>query len=229
MKEHFAPKTEYQHFAEIIYNLLVENSTETFYVGGMVRNLILQKEINDIDIATVLRPEQVKNILADNHIIIDSNGQQFGVINALHDTERVEITTFRTDVYSNSRYPVVTYTDSPESDSKRRDFTINALYLQGKNDLLLDFNAGLEDLQMKIIRFIGDPITRITEDPIRIIRGYRLADELGFTIDAEAKEICEANITLVKQVSENKIQKELSKCNAQTKKYLMHLLQKTID
>lgn len=226
MQMKFSATNEYQHFAQRVYNLLVENSTETFFVGGAVRNLILNLPINDFDIATDMVPDGVVRTLSDASIEVDDSHINFGVVKAKSADSVVEITTFRMDTYSGSRYPSIILVSTAEEDSERRDFTINSLYFQAKTGEVLDYHDGLADLEKKQVRFIGKPQTRIEEDPIRIIRAFKLADELNFNIDKETEAACVSSIALLKKISRNKFNNELSKCSDKVKNKINELLLK---
>lgn len=226
MQIKFVPQTEYQHFAQRVYNLLVENSAQTFFVGGAVRNLLLNFPINDFDIATDLVPDQVIKILSDASIQADDSNKNFGVIKATNNDGIIEITTFRVDKYSDSRYPDITLVNTAKEDSERRDFTINSLYFHAKTAEVLDFHDGLDDLGKRQVRFIGEASVRIKEDPIRIIRAFKLADELKFVIDAKTESECVRMISLLKNISTNKLKSELNKCSEKVKNKINELLSK---
>ena len=159
-----------------------KNNKRSYLVGGSVRDLLLGKAINDYDITTPATPEEVKDIFPD--LIVLDTGLQHGTVTLLIENKPFEITTFRTDgKYSDHRRPnKVELTTSLFEDSQRRDFTINQLAynpLEG----LVDYHNGLDDLQAKLIRAVGDPYKRFNEDALRIIRALRFGTQLNFSLE----------------------------------------------
>ena len=161
----------------------MENFPRTFYVGGMVRDLLLNRKVTDIDIATAATPDQVAEVLQKGHIKFDASLKNFAVLVARRGKFNIEIATFRTETYQGSRYPKISLVTNQKLDSKRRDFTINALYLSPKADKILDFHNGLADIKAGQIKFIGSPGLKIRQDPLRIIRALRFALSLKFKLD----------------------------------------------
>jgi tRNA nucleotidyltransferase/poly(A) polymerase len=154
-----------------------------YWAGGCVRDLVMHHPPKDFDVATSARPEQVQQLFKRTIAI----GASFGVINVLGGGGRsVEVATFRTDgKYSDARRPDEVVFSSPEEDALRRDFTINGMFFDPIEEKILDFVGGEADLERGVIRAIGDPIERITEDRLRMLRGVRFAARFGFTIDGE--------------------------------------------
>jgi tRNA nucleotidyltransferase (CCA-adding enzyme) len=152
---------------------------EAYIVGGTVRDFLLSKEINDCDLTTNMPIE----LLKDHFQIID-NGSDYLSVSILYEGLSFEITHFRKDTkYLDHRHPEVELTDSYYIDSKRRDFTINALAMNESGEIL-DFYDGKKDLSNKIIKTIGDPFLRFTEDSLRILRGLYFSSKLGFEIES---------------------------------------------
>jgi tRNA nucleotidyltransferase/poly(A) polymerase len=207
----YKPKSKLEKFGEKVFNLLVDNFPQTFYVGGMVRDLLLGKKVTDIDIATSAAPARVVKILSDNNIIHDDSHIRFGVVVAKSGNIKIEIATFRKDLKSSGRYPKVAFVTSLKIDSHRRDFTINALYLSPKSGQILDFHKGLADIKLQKLKFIGNPEKRIKEDPLRIIRALRFARVLNFTIDSHARKAIKKNFYLVKTLTKSRLENELKK------------------
>ncbi len=207
----YHPKTNLEKFGFKIYNLLVENFPQTFYVGGMVRDLLLRKTVTDIDIATEAGPEQVAGLLSSAGVSADRAHQNFGIIIAKNSKHKIEIATFRRDSYGKTRYPKVTFVKNPKTDSMRRDFTVNALYFSPKNGKILDFHGGLKDLKLKNLKFIGDPAKRIKEDPLRIIRAIRFALQLNFKFENKTKLGLEKNFGMINQLTAARVKSELDK------------------
>jgi len=147
-------------------------SSEIRFVGGCVRKILNNEKIDDIDLATNIKPEEVKECLNNNNINFYETGIEHGTITANIEGKNFEITSLREDVITDGRRAVVKFTNDWNKDSFRRDFTINSIYsdLDGN---LFDPHDGLKDLQNGIIKFIGDPEKRIKEDYLRILRYVR--------------------------------------------------------
>ncbi len=207
-----------EKFGFKIYNLLVENFSASFFVGGTSRDMLLGKTIKDIDIATVATPKQVQSLMAKHRFKTDQANQKYGVIKVKQASMEVEITTFRKDIKTSTRYPKVSFIKSPKQDSQRRDFTINALYYSPKQEKVFDFHKGLLDLKAKTIRCIGKPKIRFEEDPLRIIRAHRFAVNLDFTIEKNTETAMKNNISLTKQLTKSKLQKEFKKLSSAKQK-----------
>jgi tRNA nucleotidyltransferase (CCA-adding enzyme) len=211
MKLNYLPQTKLEKFGQKIFNLLVENFPQTFYVGGMVRDYILHRQLTDIDIATEGTPLEVSRLLKKNRILINDAHNRFGIIVASHNGLEVEVATFRKDLQSNSRYPNVKFITSAKTDSQRRDFTINSLYLRQNKHKLIDYQRGINDIKSKNIRFIGNPNQRIKQDPLRIARALRFALALNFSLDPETKSAILDNYNLLETLSKNKLKREIDK------------------
>jgi poly(A) polymerase len=163
--------------AENIVRELRTNGYSAYFVGGCVRDLLLGKPAQDFDIATDATPSQVLQIYPRAHRV----GAHFGVVLV----DGVEVATFRSDSsYSDGRHPdEVRYETNPIQDAKRRDFTVNALFLDPLTGEILDFVDGRADLRNGTIRAIGDPHERFREDHLRMLRAVRFASRFGFTIE----------------------------------------------
>ncbi len=201
------PKKEVQ-----IVDTLIDSGFDAFVVGGAVRDLLLNKPCNDVDIATNALPDEIETVLNPVVKKISLVGKSFGVIIA----DDVEVATFREDDYSASNFSghkdvSVKFVRNINTDLSRRDFTMNAIALDLKKVKFIDPHNGILDIENKIVRFVGDPSKRIKEDPNRILRAFRFACTLGFTIEKESwKAICD-NIESVKIISPERIRKELIK------------------
>lgn len=211
MTINFEPNTAYQKFAQKLILQIVENFPQTFYVGGMVRDLLIKKNFSDIDIATQATPSEVMQILDDLGLTYNDSNQNFGVTNLTYDSQLLEITTFRQEYYNGDRFPTISFTNSVEIDSKRRDFTINSLYLQPKSLKVFDPQQGLKDIQNQTIKFIGDPFARVQEDPLRIVRAYVLQASTNFQFEENTYHALVQNSKLVKNISRSRVDKELKK------------------
>ncbi len=185
--------------------------SEIRYVGGCVRKILNNEKTDDIDLATNLTPDQVKQCLDKNQIKFFETGIEHGTITAVIDDQNFEITTLRKDVKTDGRHAVVEYTTNWKEDSLRRDFSINSIYsdLDGN---LYDPNSGHKDLNVGIIKFIGDPETRIKEDYLRIIRYLRFYTEYS-KIDHEINiiKIIKKNIEGLGKISKERQFNELKK------------------
>ena len=165
----------------------------TRYVGGAVRDDLLGLPVSDIDLATRLRPDEVVARLEAAKIKAVPTGIDHGTVTAVSDGHPFEITTLRRDVSTDGRRAVVDFTDDWEQDAARRDFTINALSADPLTGELFDYFGGLEDLKTRHVRFIGDPLQRIAEDHLRILRFFRFHARFGSgTLDDAALEACTA-------------------------------------
>ena len=155
-----------------------------FVVGGGVRDLLLGRRPKDFDIATNAPPEEVIKLFRRARLI----GRRFQIVHVHHGRELIEVSTFRaiqTDAKTDEHGRVLADNvwGSQEDDAARRDFTVNALYLDPIRDQLLDYHHGVRDLKAGILRIIGDPATRYREDPVRMLRVARFAAKLGFRIE----------------------------------------------
>ncbi len=181
-----------------------------YLVGGSVRDLLLNKPYIDHDMVTDATPEEMKEIVPEGNYVF----AKYGSVRLKMNNEEVDITTLREEgKYDDSRHPsYIKFITDPEIDAKRRDFTINAMYLD-ENYSLLDFYGGKKDLEDKIIRFIGKPEERIKEDPLRILRAKRFAKVLGFKIEEDSLKAIEKEKSLVSLIKPEKINEEKRKAS----------------
>ena len=193
---------------EWIIRELMAHGFEAYAVGGCVRDSVLGREPEDWDITTSAKPEQVKQIF---HRTVDT-GIEHGTVTVLIDKEAYEVTTYRVDgEYEDHRHPKeVTFTASLEEDLKRRDFTINAMAYNPQTGLV-DIFEGIDDLNKKIIRCVGNPRERFDEDALRILRAIRFSAQLGFEIDNMTKEAMTEKAETLRDVSAERIRVELVK------------------
>jgi len=195
-----------------ITDTLEKSGFESYLVGGCVRDLIMDREPRDWDITTIAKPEQIVNLFEKT--IYENNFGTVMVIqnNVSQETLRqIEITPYRTESkYSDFRHPDnVKFSENIEDDLKRRDFTINALAY--RNGVLKDIFDGLKDIKKKVIRAVGDPDIRFSEDPLRMLRAIRIGLELDFSIANESSESILKNNELIKQISFERIRDEFIK------------------
>ncbi|MBQ4255705.1 MAG: hypothetical protein II721_06950 [Bacilli bacterium] len=184
------------------------NGFSLFMVGGTSRDLILGRFCRDFDFVTDANPEEEKLFLPH----ADFTFSKFGTIKVKVNETTVDVASFRLEgEYKDYRHPMkIDFIRDKEKDSNRRDFTINALYID-KDGNVYDFHGGLEDIENKLIRFIGDPDVRIKEDPLRIIRAERFAKTLGFEIEPISKEAIKRNYALLDKLNPEKVKMERKK------------------
>jgi poly(A) polymerase len=181
------------------------------FVGGCVRDTLLERPIGDIDIATPLFPEEILRRLAAAKIKAVPTGIAHGTITAVTDKRPFEITTLRRDVETFGRHARVAFSADWKEDSARRDFTMNALYLNGDGEVF-DYHDGVRDLRRGKVRFVGDPATRIREDVLRLLRFYRFHAWYGRgAADEAARAACRASAPLLPTLSGERVQAELLK------------------
>jgi poly(A) polymerase len=155
---------------------------ETYFAGGCVRDMLLQKSPQDFDIATSARPEDIRRLFPETVPV----GAQFGVMLVLHEHQPFEVATFRHDgPYLDGRRPSDVRYGSLSEDIQRRDFTINGMVYDPLEGRLIDEVGGRRDLEQRIVRAIGDPRRRFREDRLRMVRAVRFAASLGFSIEPE--------------------------------------------
>lgn len=181
-----------------ILNKIKEAGYEAYFVGGSVRDVLLGRPIHDVDIATSSYPEETKAIF--NRTV--DVGIEHGTVLVLENGGEYEITTFRTeDVYVDYRRPSqVSFVRSLEEDLKRRDFTVNALALD-ENGQVIDKFTGLQDLEQKRLRAVGEAADRFEEDALRIMRGFRFAASLDFDIESATFEAMKSHSLLLAKIS----------------------------
>jgi poly(A) polymerase len=195
--------------ANAICKTLQRNEYQALLVGGCVRDLLLGREPTDYDVTTDATPEQVMALFPESIAV----GAQFGVILIPRDGMKVEVATFRSDVgYSDGRHPDhVVYAKTPQEDVQRRDFTINGLLLRHDTGEVLDYVGGQADLKARIIRAIGEPDRRFTEDKLRMMRAVRFAARFGFEIEPETFRAIRRHVSEIRQVSPERLREELTK------------------
>ena len=182
----------------------------TRYVGGAVRDELLGLPVNDVDLATRIPPDEVIRRLEKAKIKAVPTGIDHGTITAVSDGHVFEVTTLRRDVSTDGRRATVAFTDDWKEDAARRDFTINALSADPLTGELFDYFGGLADLEARRVRFIGDALTRIAEDHLRILRFFRFHARFGEGgPDAEGLEACTRRANDLMALSRERIAGEL--------------------
>jgi poly(A) polymerase len=195
--------------ANSICDVLQGHGHQAFLAGGCVRDLLLRRDPLDYDVATSATPSEVLQLFPHALDI----GAQFGVVLVRHETLKVEVATFRSDIgYSDGRHPdQVLYSQTPEADVQRRDFTINGLLMRHDSGEVLDFVGGRADLSAGIIRAIGDPSRRFAEDKLRMLRAARFAARFSYTIESATFAAIRQHAAEINVVSAERIREELTK------------------
>lgn len=182
-----------------------------YLVGGAVRDFLLDKPILDIDVTSDATPKDIEGFLPN----ADYTFSSFGSVKIKYEGATFELTTLREECsYIDSRHPnKINFVKDINIDYKRRDFTINAIYMD--EDLnVIDPANGEKDLQNRIIKMIGDPDVRLNEDPLRILRAIRFSLDYGFRIDKELKQSLIKNASLLEKLNPQKIREEISKIHS---------------
>lgn len=190
--------------------LFKENGFSLFMIGGTSRDYLLNLEVLDYDFVSDATPEDMKKFLPEANYHFEKYGSVRLKIDGVH----VDITTFRSEgEYLDFRHPnSVKYVKTIEEDFVRRDFTINAIYID-EDMKCIDPSGGLIDLKNRTIRFIGDPIKRIKEDPLRILRAERFKEKLNFEIEEKSLEAINKYRYLLDKLNPEKVKEELRKLN----------------
>lgn len=195
----------------MILGLFQASGEEAYIAGGAVRDMLLGLKPHDFDISSSSLPGKTKQILNDNGIRTIDNASIHGTVTAIMEDGNVEITTYRVDgKYTDMRRPdSVTFSRSIEEDVKRRDFTVNSLYMD-KDGNVKDITGGIPDLEKGLIRAVGNPGERFGEDALRILRAMRFASRFGFEIEDRTFSAMEKCAEELKQISAERIQAELN-------------------
>lgn len=198
--------------AEFLISLFESEGFSAYAVGGCVRDFLLNRPVSDIDLAVSASPYRSKTILEGNGIRCVETGIAHGTVTAVLGGRSYEITTFRTDgVYSDNRRPdSVSFVGDINTDLARRDYTINAMAYNPKGGII-DPYGGVADLERGVIRTVGNPDKRFSEDSLRIVRGLRFASQLGFDIEDETAQAMIKKSSLLKNVARERMTSELLK------------------
>lgn len=191
-----------------IIQTIIDHGFEAYFVGGSIRDYLMNREIHDIDITTSATPNEIESLF--NHTI--PIGKEHGTINVVYNNENYEVTTFRVeDEYVNHRRPnEVYFVRELYQDLQRRDFTINAIAMD-INYKIIDYFNGKQDIQEQIIRTVGEPIDRFKEDSLRIVRALRFESQLNFSIDTKTYQAMETQISDISFLSIERIVIEFKK------------------
>ena len=206
----FYKNKELQFLFKKLQSDLPKEKVVSRFVGGCVRKHLSGEEIDDIDIATILTTDEVKNKLKNTYFKVLDTGTKHGTVTVISDNFKVEITTLREDYRTDGRHADVKYIDDWKLDSERRDFTINAIYLD-REGKIFDPQMGTVDLKNKNVKFIGDPQKRIEEDYLRIIRFLRFKIMYDLKLETTTIAAIKQNLDGIKKISKERILLELLK------------------
>lgn len=210
-------------------NRLISNGFQAYIVGGSVRDLLLHKAPKDFDVATNATPAQIKSLFRNGRII----GRRFKLVHIIFHREIIEVATFRSHAaadenqQTNERGMLVRDNafGSLDEDAWRRDLTINSLYYNITDSSIIDFTGGVNDVHEKLIRIIGDPVTRYKEDPVRMLRAVRFSAKLHFNLAPETEAPFPEISHLITHVSSSRLFDEMTKLyqcgNAETVQKLL--------
>ena len=188
-----------------LVSIFKENGYRLYMIGGTTRDYLLGLDVFDFDFVTDATPDEIKTFLPD----ADFTFAKFGSVRVKVDGIKVDVTTLRVEEdYNDFRHPgKIRFVKTLNEDYVRRDFTINAIYID-EDFKVIDPSGGLDDLKNKLIRFIGDPEKRIKEDPLRILRAKRFAEKLGFKIEEKSQKAIENLSYLLDKLNPEKIKEE---------------------
>ena len=180
-------------------------------VGGCVRDFLMGRTVRDVDFATTLPPERITQVAQAQGWKVVPTGIAHGTVTVILPSSRpVEVTTLRRDVETDGRHARVEYTDDFEEDASRRDFTINALYMDAQGRIS-DFFGGRQDIKTQQLRFIGDADRRIEEDGLRILRYFRFLAQFGWKAEPAARAACKSHLAMLDGLSGERIAQEMKK------------------
>ncbi len=215
-----------------LLRILERAGYRAWLVGGCVRDLLLGREPSDYDVTTTARPGDVIRVFESRGWRVVPKGVEYGVVSVVHPATRreIEVATLRRDVRYDERSRrrvAVEFTVSIEEDAQRRDFTINALYMDPRGEVYDPTGHGLRDLRSRVIRFVGEPAQRIREDPLRALRAIRFAAALGFTVEPRSLEAVTRERWRLRLVSRERIGEEILKAAKGSITTFVHLLYET--
>ena len=211
IKRSFFPFYRSRKTKKIFRILNTKNKEQAMFVGGCVRKYILNEKIDDIDIATILTPDEIIKRFENSDVKVKKTGIEHGTLTLVFEDQKFEITTLRQDVSTDGRHANIEFTENWKEDSERRDFTINAIYLDQKGKVF-DPQFGVKDLKNNKVKFIGDPDKRIKEDYLRILRFLRFSIQYGsFDINDQIQKAIKLNLNGITKLSKERIYSELEK------------------
>ena len=196
-----------------VCRMLTDAGHEAWFVGGCVRNALMNVPVSDLDLSTNARPQTVMKLAEDADLKAIPTGIDHGTVTVVASGKPYEITTFRKDIATDGRRATIAYADTMIDDARRRDFTMNALYV-GPDGVVSDPLGGLPDLEARCVRFIEDPDLRIKEDYLRILRFFRFHAWYGDAdagIDADGLAACADNVEGIQTLSKERLGQEMLK------------------
>ena len=192
--------------ARKVAEILRDRGHIAYFAGGCVRDMVRGLTPKDYDIATDARPENVQALFPRTYAV----GAHFGVIIVLEDGFQFEVATFRSDeAYIDGRHPSAVHFSSPKEDARRRDFTINGMFLDPASNKVIDLVGGQADIGAKLVRAIGEPAQRLAEDRLRMLRAVRFATALDYQIDKRTWDALVASASSINQISAERIRDEV--------------------
>ena len=205
-----------------LHKVFNEHGYQLYLVGGTVRDLLLNIPLTDMDVVTDATPEQMKEFIEGDYTF-----SKMGSIKTTYQNVKFDITTLRKEKhYKDYRHPAdVIFVKDLKTDHYRRDFTINAMYMDN-HFKVIDFESGVGDLNNKVIRMVGNPIKRLKEDPLRILRAIRFALAFNFSIDSELEKALIKSVHLLDKLSKDKIKMEFKKFKNVEDNQLNEMLEK---
>ncbi len=206
------PKWVDQEPVKELMNVLGVSDKHALFVGGSVRNQLLNKPVEDIDIATVFKPNEILDKLKANNIKAIPTGIDHGTVTAVIEGQSFEITTLRHDIETDGRHADVAFTDDWVQDAQRRDFTMNTLLMDMDGNIYDPLGSGIEDLEARQVKFVGQARQRIEEDYLRILRFFRFHAFYGQgEMDSDALQACADAASTILTLSRERITSEFLK------------------
>ena len=193
-----------------------DHNFRLYMIGSTSRDYLLNREINDYDFVSDATPSDIAKFLKCDHTFA-----RFGTVKYYYENKKIDIVTLRKESeYKDFRHPSkIEFVKDIDIDYKRRDFTINAIYIDENYNVIDPTKCGINDLNSRHLRFIKDPLTSIKEDPLRILRAYRFIKEYNLSIDEKDLRILKENEDLLKHLNVNKIKEEEKKLKGALKNY----------
>ncbi len=211
IKNLFFPFYRLEETKKIFRILNSKNKNGAMFVGGCVRKYLLKEDIDDIDIATTLTPDEIIKKFENTEIKVKKTGIEHGTLTLVLGNKKFEVTTLRKDLSTDGRHANIEFTENWKKDSERRDFTINSIYLDEKGKLY-DPQEGFKDLKNNKVKFIGNANDRIKEDYLRILRFLRFSIQYrSFEIEKETQKAIKINLNGITKLSKERVYSELEK------------------
>jgi len=202
--------------------LFKDNGYSLYLVGGSVRDYLLNKDLDDMDVVSDATPDNMKSFIDGDYTF-----SHLGCVKFKYQDIKFDITTLRKEKsYKDARHPTeIEFVKSLKDDYKRRDFTINAMYMTSNLEVI-DYVNGQEDIKSGTIRMVGCPFKRIKEDPLRILRALRFASIFSFNIEQRLSRSIEINTVLLDKLNKQKILQEIKKVPSESKETFVNFLKK---